>query len=161
MLMAVAAPIGGRMSGRFGSKVPLVLGACLTLVAFVLLAVAHSEHWQVYLASALLGCGVGFSFASMANLIVEAVKPDQTGIATGMNAVMRTIGGAIGGQVAASLLAVSLLADGLPGENGYTLAFAAMALALLAAVGAALAVPGRSAYRSQTIALREPQASAD
>ena len=93
----------------------------------------------------------------MANLIVEAVRPDQTGVATGMNAVMRTIGGAIGGQVAASLLAASLLADGLPGENGYTLSFAVMALALVAAVGAALAVPGRNPARSHLIRLREPQ----
>ena len=98
----------------------------------------------MYLASVLLGSGVGFSFASMANLIVEAVRPDQTGVATGMNAVMRTIGGAIGGQVAASLLAATAVADGLPGENGYTLSFAVMALALVAAVGAALAVPGRT-----------------
>ncbi len=161
LMMMVAAPIGGRMSGRFGSKLPLVLGACLALLAFVLLTVAHSEHWQVYLASAILGSGVGFSFASMANLIVEAVRPDQTGVATGMNAVMRTIGGAIGGQVAASILAATLVADGLPGENGYTLSFAIMAIALVAAVGAALAVPGRNPGRSRMIALREPQASAD
>ena len=161
LMMLIAAPIGGKMSGRFGSKVPLVLGATLTLLAFVLLTLAHSEHWQIYLASVLLGSGVGFSFASMANLIVEAVRPDQTGVATGMNAVMRTIGGAIGGQVAASLLAATLVADGLPGENGYTLSFAVMALALLAAVGAALAVPGRNPARSHLIALREPQASAD
>ena len=161
LMMLIAAPIGGKMSVRFGSKVPLVLGATLTLLAFVLLTLAHSEHWQIYLASILLGSGVGFSFASMANLIVEAVRPDQTGVATGMNAVMRTIGGAIGGQVAASLLAASLLADGLPGENGYTLSFAVMALALLAAVGAALAVPGRNPARSHLIRLREPQASAD
>ena len=107
LMMLIAAPIGGKMSGRFGSKVPLVLGATLTLLAFVLLTLAHSEHWQIYLASVLLGSGVGFSFASMANLIVEAVRPDQTGVATGMNAVMRTIGGAIGGQVAASLLAAT------------------------------------------------------
>ena len=100
--MLVAAPLGGRLSGRFGSKVPLVLGSAITMLAFVLLAVAHSAHWQIYLASLLLGVGVGFAFASMANLIVEAVRPDQTGVATGMNAVMRTIGGAIGGQVAAS-----------------------------------------------------------
>jgi len=97
----------------------------------------------------------------MANLIVEAVRPDQTGVATGMNAVMRTIGGAVGGQVAASILAATLVADGLPGESGYTLSFAIMALALVAAVGSALAVPGRSAARSQVIALREPQPSVD
>ena len=161
LMMMVAAPIGGRMAGRFGSKLPLVLGACLALLAFILLAVAHSEHWQIYLASSLLGSGVGFSFAAMANLIVEAVRPDQTGVATGMNAVMRTIGGAIGGQVAASILAATLVADGLPGENGYTLSFAIMALALVAAVGAALAVPGRKAYRSHVVALGEPQPSAD
>src|SRR6478609_458974 len=116
LMMLISAPVSGRMSGRFGSKVPLVLGACLALSAFALLALAHSQHWQIYLASVLLGAGLGFSFASMTNLIVEAVRPDQTGVATGMNAVMRTIGGAIGGQVAASILSATLLADGLPSE---------------------------------------------
>ena len=100
------------------------------MLSFVVLALAHSSHWQIYLASLLLGVGVGFAFASMANLIVEAVRPDQTGVATGMNAVMRTIGGAIGGQVAASILAASLLADGFPAEHGYTVTFVVMAVAL-------------------------------
>src|SRR3954447_8611453 len=86
MMMLVSAPVGGRVSMRYGPKVPLVIGSLLTLVAFVLLTLQHSEHWHVYLSSVLLGWGVGFSFASMANLIVEAVRPDQTGVATGMNA---------------------------------------------------------------------------
>jgi hypothetical protein len=55
----------------------------------------------------------------------------------------RTIGGAIGGQVAASLLAASLLADGYPSEHGYTVTFIVMAGVLGASVVAALAVPGR------------------
>jgi len=159
MMMLVAAPFGGRLSGRYGSKVPLVLGATITMLAFVLLALAHSAHWQVYLASLLLGTGVGFSFASMANLIVEAVRPDQTGVATGMNAVMRTIGGAIGGQVAASILSASLLADGMPKEQGYTLSFAIMALALAAGVVASLAVPAGKPQRAHRVALAEPRAS--
>ncbi len=146
LAMMVASPLGGRLSGRFGSKVPLVLGSTITLAAFVVLALAHSAHWQVYLAALLLGVGVGFAFASMANLIVEAVPPDQTGIATGMNTVMRTIGGALGGQVAASILAASLLSDGLPSEHGYTVSFAIMALALAAGVVASLAVPGRRTH---------------
>jgi MFS family permease len=158
VMMLLAAPIGGRLSGRFGSKVPLVLGAAITMLAFVQLAVAHSAHWQIYLASLLLGTGVGFSFASMANLIVEAVRPDQTGVATGMNAVMRTIGGAIGGQVAASILAASLV-DGLPDEQGYTLSFAVMAVALAASVAASLAVPGRKPHRAHLVTLSEPSAS--
>ncbi len=159
MMMLIAAPLGGRLSGRYGSKVPLVLGATITMLSFVLLALAHSAHWQIYLASLLLGTGVGFAFASMANLIVEAVRPDQTGVATGMNAVMRTIGGAIGGQVAASILSASLLADGMPKEQGYTLSFTIMALALAAGVVASLAVPGGKPQRAHRVALAEPQAS--
>ena len=93
-----------------------------------MLAVAHTEHWQIYLASLLLGIGVGFAFASMANLIVEAVRPDQTGVATGMNTVMRTIGGAVGGQVAAQRSSPPACSPtGCPEERGYTLSFAIMA----------------------------------
>jgi EmrB/QacA subfamily drug resistance transporter len=161
MAMLIASPIGGRLSGRYGSKVPLVLGSTVTMFSFVLLAVAHSEHWQIYLASLLLGTGIGFAFASMANLIVEAVPPDQTGVATGMNTVMRTIGGAIGGQVAASILAASLLADGLPKEEGYTLSFVIMAAALAAGVVASLAVPGGKPQRIHTVAIGEPQPSTE
>jgi len=157
--MMIASPLGGRLSGRFGSKVPLVLGSTITMLAFVLLAVAHSQHWQVYLSSLLLGVGVGFAFASMANLIVEAVRPDETGVATGMNTVMRTIGGALGGQVAASILAASLLADGVPKEEGYTLSFILMAAALAAGVVASLAVPGRQSHRARLVTIAEPQAS--
>ena len=159
LMMLIAAPVGGRLAGRFGPKVPLVLGATTTLLSSVLLALAHSAHWQVYLASLLLGIGVGLAFASLANLIVEAVRRDQTGVATGMNAVMRTVGGAVGGQVAASILAASLLASGRPQERGYTLSFALMALALVGAVTASLAVPGRSPYRAHLVTRADPQAS--
>ena len=117
------------------------------------------HHWQFYAASVLLGIGVGFAFASLANLIVESVRPDQTGVATGMNAVMRTIGGAIGGQVAATLLAASLLADGYPSEHGYTVTFAVMAGVLAASVAASLAVPGRRPHRAHLVTLTEPQRS--
>ena len=153
MAMMIAGPVGGRLSGRFGSKVPLVLGVGITMFAFVLLALAHTAHWQIYLSSLLIGTGVGFAFASMANLIVEAVRADQTGVATGMNAVMRTIGGAVGGQVAASILAANLLASGIPSERGYTLSFVIMSLSLAAALVASIAVPGRQPHRLRVVSL--------
>jgi EmrB/QacA subfamily drug resistance transporter len=161
LAMMIAGPVGGRLSGRFGSKVPLVLGVAFTLLAFVLLAAAHTTHWQIYLSSLLIGTGVGFAFASMANLIVEAVRADQTGVATGMNAVMRTIGGAVGGQVAASILAANLLASGTPSERGYTLSFVIMAISLAAALVASIAVPGRQPHRLRVVTLAEPQAFVD
>ena len=143
LVMLVAGPISGLMGSRYGSKLPLLIGTTLACASFLMLAVWHSTHLAIYIATALMGLGIGFSFAAMANLIVEAVDQSQTGVATGMNTIMRTIGGAIGGQVAASIIAGHLTASGLPAESGYTTAFAVSAFAVAMAVLAALAIPGR------------------
>jgi MFS family permease len=135
-------PISGRLSNMAGSKVPLVLGSGITTVSFVILAVA-SSRWEIYVASALLGVGIGLAFASLANLIVEAVPPDETGVASGMNTIVRLIGGAIGAEVAASILAANLLASRLPAKHGYTLSFSLCAAVVALGMLASLAVPGR------------------
>jgi len=142
IMMMIFSPLGGRLSGTVGSKVPLVLGAAVTACSFVLLAASGSSA-SIYGASTLLGIGVGFAFAAMANLIVQAVRADQTGVATGMNSIVRTIGGAIGAEVAASILAANALANGYPDEHGYTVVFTLCATVLVVGVGAALLVPGK------------------
>jgi hypothetical protein len=81
----------------------------------------------------------------MANLIVQNVRQQQTGVATGMNSVTRTLGGAFGGQLAATLLASNLGAAGIPTSSGFTLSFLMCLIALAAALGFAVAVPRRSA----------------
>jgi MFS family permease len=140
--MLLFAPVAGRLSNTVGSKVPLVLGSVMTCLAFVVLVV-QTSRWEVYVASLLLGTGIGFAFASLANLIVEAVPRDQTGVASGMNTIVRTIGGAVGAQVAVSILATHMLADGHPSEEGYTITFAVCCLVMVAGVAASLLVPGR------------------
>ena len=139
--MLIVSPIAGRMAGRVGSRIPLIVGAGFSALAFVQLTVAHSERWQIYVASTLLGIGIGLAFASMANLIVEAVPSHQTGIATGMNTIMRTVGGALGTTIAASVIAGSLASNGLPRESGFEIAFALSAIALVVGLLAALLVP--------------------
>jgi EmrB/QacA subfamily drug resistance transporter len=139
--MLISSPIAGRLAGRIGSRIPLVAGAAFSAAAFVLLAAAHSERWEVYLASAILGIGIGLAFASMSNLIVEAVSSEQTGIASGMNTIMRTVGGALGTTIAASVIAGSLSSSGLPRESGFVIAFVLSASALFVGVVAALIVP--------------------
>ncbi len=108
----------GRLEKRFGSKPPLLAGALVTASAYVVLAVARDERWEIYLAALLLGSGIGLAFASMVNLIIENVGPEETGIATGMNTVTRSIGGAFGGAAVASILAQTVTADRLPVERG-------------------------------------------
>lgn len=142
--MLVVSPLSGRISTAVGPKVPLVLGAVISTAAFLVLAFAHDQHWQLYLATAVMGIGIGFAFASMPNLIVEAVPREQTGVATGMNSIMRSIGSSLGSQLSASIIAANLLASGLPRERGFTLAFALCAAVLIIGTGAAFAVPTRA-----------------
>jgi EmrB/QacA subfamily drug resistance transporter len=133
----------GRLEKRFGSKPPLLAGGVLTMISFMLLAVSRDERWQIYVAAALLGSGIGLAFAAMANLIIENVGPEQTGVATGMNTVTRTVGGSFGGAAVGSLLAGSVAANGFPSASGYTAAFVLCATALGIGVVVGLRIPQR------------------
>jgi EmrB/QacA subfamily drug resistance transporter len=147
----IAITVVGQMAGvlerRIGSRGALIGGAAFALAAYALLVIDRSSEVDIYVAAGLLGVGIGLSFSAMANLIVENVRQDQTGVATGMNAVTRTLGGAFGGQVAATLLAGSLAASGLPTNHGFSLAFGMCVIALVGALVFAFAVPRRHAAR--------------
>jgi EmrB/QacA subfamily drug resistance transporter len=138
-------PLAGRIERSFGARPPLVAGACATAAGCGLLALAHGQGWGICVSTALVGVGVGLAFAAMANAIVHSVPPEQTSMASGMNFLTRTIGGAFGIQLAATLLAANTGPDGLPSEHGYV-------VALLVAVG----VAAIGASVSMTMPRRKP-----
>ncbi|HEY1652628.1 MAG TPA: MFS transporter [Acidimicrobiales bacterium] len=141
--MAIVAPMTGRLSVIIGSKKVLVAGSLFAASSYLVLVVAHNQQWTMYFATGLLGVGIALGFASMANLIIEAVPAGQTGVATGMNTNIRNVGAALGSGIATSLVIGSLLSDGFPKEHGYILAFAVSGLGLVVAALAALLIPAR------------------
>jgi EmrB/QacA subfamily drug resistance transporter len=143
-VMLFAGPIAGWLGGRVGSRLPLLIGTLTAAVAFGFIAIAHAQRWELYLGSALMGAGIGFAFAAMANLIVEAVEPTETGVATGMNTIMRTIGGSLGGQISATIVSATVITGTHTAvESGYTAAFFLSSAVMLLAFGATLLVPVR------------------
>jgi EmrB/QacA subfamily drug resistance transporter len=149
--MLIAGAQTGRLEKRFGSKPPLLAGAALSALSYLLLAVARDERWEIYLAALLLGAGIGLAFAAMINLIVENVGPEQTGVATGMNTLTRSVGGAFGGAIVASILAGSV-EHLFPSDTGFTLAFAACAIAVALGVLVGLLIPARGQPVGSTVA---------
>lgn len=142
--MLIASPLAGRIGAALGWKLPLVLACLIGMAGFVIYAAAHDTEGAMYAGSAVLGIGVGFAFAALANLVVSAVDRSQTGEATGINTIMRTIGGSLGAQIAASLVAARTIpGTPVPAESGYTTAFVMSAIALGVATLAALAGPGK------------------
>ena len=145
-LMFVTGQFTGRLLLRFGGKALVVSGCLIGAASLALLAFAHAAEWEIYLADSLMGIGFGLAFPAMSALIVDAAPASQTGVASGMNANVRTIGGSIGSALMASIVTARLLPSGLPREAGYTGGFAAMTAALLLAAAAGLLIPvGRRA----------------
>jgi MFS family permease len=139
--MFVFGMLSSHAAARIGSKRVLLIGSLSTVPPFALFAFAHHDKWEIYLASALLGIGLGLAFSAMSNRIVEAVPADQVGVASGMNANIRTIGGAIGASIMASIVTANLLGSGFPADSGYTRGFAFLAAVMVVAGAAALLIP--------------------
>lgn len=136
------APLVGKAGERFGSKVPLFVGSLVTGGALLGMALAHGSPAIVILWCILLSAGVGAAFASIPNLVVNAVDSHETGEATGVNTIIRNIGSAIGAQVAGSIIASHVIATGVE-DSGFTLAFLLCAVGALVAAASVLLIPGR------------------
>lgn len=140
--------LSGRIAAATGSKSAVIIGSVFSAGSYVILAFAHTQRWEIYLASTLLGVGLGLAFSAMSNLIVQAVPPEQTGVASGMNANIRTIGGAIGAAVMSSIVTSGLLVNGRPEVSGYTRGFAFLAGMTVVAIIAAIFIPSATAAKA-------------
>ncbi|RKS68021.1 EmrB/QacA subfamily drug resistance transporter [Motilibacter peucedani] len=139
--MFVVGVASGRLAARLGAKVLVVAGTTIAVVPFLLMAFAHGAVWEMCLATAVMGVGFGLAFSAMSSLIVDAVPAEQTGVASGMNANIRTIGGSVGAALMASIVTADASPGGLPEESGYTHGFAMLAGATVVAALAALLIP--------------------
>jgi MFS family permease len=144
--MFVMGMLAGRISARFGSKLSLILGSAITAAAFAWLAVAHAHPYDFLASAALLGVGIGLSFAALGTLVIGAVPPEQSGVASGVNTVMRTLGGALGGQLSATFIA-DHVSGGLPTVTGFTETFVMATIFLIVCVFASMLVPNPRARR--------------
>ena len=133
--MMISGPLAGALGTRIGSQITLRIGISSLVLALVLLATLHAERWMIYAWMVFMGIGLAFSFASLGTLVIEYSPQGETGIATGMNTIMRTIGAALGSQVAAAIITGHTLAGtDVPLEEGFTLAFAISATGALVAL---------------------------
>lgn len=93
-----------RTARRFGHHVVLPIGCAVFASSLALLAVEHAHLWQALLAMTLGGLGSGFSFSSLATLMVPHVPAEETGSALAFNLLLRYLGFAVGSAVTVALL---------------------------------------------------------
>ena len=150
--MLIFGPLSGLLDRRFGPKLPLLLGAAVTTIGFALPAVAHDAQWQLLLSVAIIGAGIGLVFAAMSNAIIESVPATHTGEATGVNAIVRTVGGSIGTAVVAAALASHTIAGGAPADQAFTTGFWVCAAVGVLSVLAAVIMPAARRRHQEAVA---------
>lgn len=136
--MVALSPVGGRMSDRVGRRATATVGLGLLSSAMLPLAMAGGNMSTPVLVGSLLGAGTGLGLSTppLQTAGVEALDSRDAGVAAGLFATGRYIGG---------IAAASLVAASVTGEGGgdYTTLFAvAVAAAGLAAL-LTTALPGR------------------
>jgi EmrB/QacA subfamily drug resistance transporter len=152
LMMVVFGPVAGILVRRVGPKLPMLLGGVSVTAAFLLPAIAHGELWQVVVSGLLTGAGIGLAFAAMSNAIIESVPAEQTGEASGVNAIARTIGSSIGTAVIAALISSHSTPQGLPSDDAFTIGFWVCAAVAVLAIVAAVAAPSMRRRREQALA---------
>ncbi|MCW2295482.1 MFS transporter [Rhodococcus erythropolis] len=153
--------VSGRLAARLGSRNLLIVGSIVCAIGYFVMAFAHETKVEIYLAMALVGIGFGLAFSAMSNVVVAAVPPEQTGVASGMNANIRTIGGSLGAAFMASIVTAGASSSGVPRESGYTNGFIVLGVAVALGAVAALFIPAmkraKTTHLEKVTEIRHPE----
>ncbi len=102
----VCAPLSGRLVGRIGPRLPLLLaGAFITAGGLCLVGLdRHTGLPLLALAYALIGIGFGFANAPLTNTAVSGLPPARAGVAGAITSTARQLGSALGIALAGGLV---------------------------------------------------------
>ncbi|MET7841377.1 MFS transporter [Streptomyces sp. NPDC005356] len=105
----VFGPLGGALTRRIGPRKVMIASLCLLSLGALLLGFFHHDLWQIILWSAVVGTGFGLFWAGQANLMVEAVPPDHTGVSGGTQTAAQAVGTSIAIALIGTVLAQHVL----------------------------------------------------
>jgi MFS family permease len=143
----LVAVVSGRFIDRFGARLVLAIAAVAGIVGFLFIALAHDAPWQIIAASILANAYISLGYGALPALVVAEVDAGETGVATSMNAIARTVGSSTAAALVAVLLARTTA--GVPMESSFVAIFVGgAATAALAMVLIALSRPRAPAIES-------------
>ncbi|MER7396582.1 MFS transporter [Streptomyces sp. NPDC000151] len=123
---------------QLGERVTVSAAGVTTLLGFGFLLVLHTSLAHYLIASLFIGAALGLFESATRTLTVEAVAPEETATAAGVNELVLSLGSAVGSALLGAALAAHATADGRIALGGYTTGWALCGAAGLAAALAVL-----------------------
>jgi EmrB/QacA subfamily drug resistance transporter len=115
VVIVFLAPLAGRLSDRFGSRVLCSAGAAIMMIGqyFIGSLTLRSTIFQMILPQLLIGVGWALFNSPNQSAILSTVPRDKVGAASGMTLTTARIGGAIGIAVSGAVMTYALGKNGL------------------------------------------------
>jgi EmrB/QacA subfamily drug resistance transporter len=107
VLMVLVAPRSAKLVEARGARFTLLSGYVFLLLAFLtmlLLWKERSSYWEIGLAYAFIGVGVGFAGTPASHSLTGSVPVERAGMASGTADLQRDLGGAIMQSILGALL---------------------------------------------------------
>lgn len=128
---------------KVGARWLLIVGPALVAAGFALLGSAEGSYWIALAAMTVLGFGMGLAVAPLTTTVINAVPPHRTGVASGINNAVASVGGLL---LIAILGSVALVAFGHALGRNLSIAHASRVVkAVVDSARGGFVVPGMAA----------------
>jgi DHA2 family methylenomycin A resistance protein-like MFS transporter len=106
LAMVIVSPYAGRFAAKYGFRVVVTTGLALAGLGLVALGFAHADtvYGNVWWRLAIAGIGFGLAMSPLTGAAIQAVSPQEGGLASGISSTTRQIGAVLGVAVLGAIV---------------------------------------------------------
>ncbi|WET76545.1 MFS transporter [Amycolatopsis sp. QT-25] len=151
LAMVVVSPFAGRLAARYGFRIVVTVGLALAGIGLLALGFTHAgtAYENVWWRLTTVGIGFALTMSPLTGAAIQAVSPQEGGLASGISSTTRQIGAVLGVAVLGAIVRARE-SGGASFEAGLTSAFVAagavtMACAVFTGLWLVKSEPGEGA----------------
>jgi MFS family permease len=122
LAMAAFSPISARISVSRGPKTTVALACCVMALGYLFRVLYTRTLIEMVIGTIIVSVGTALAYSALPILIMRAVPASETGAATGLNTLMRTVGQSFCSAVIAAVLTtmtITVAGEQFPAERAY------------------------------------------